>query len=85
MGGLRAGLRDLAFTGPDDVAHKLAVMAAQLGVHLRHETEPVQVVALSPDDDVRRVVRLRLDARSRSQHVPASPGAAARLEPGETP
>ena len=39
MGALRAGARDLLFTGPDELAVKLEDMAGQLGGRLRRRLE----------------------------------------------
>jgi len=41
MAGLRAGCRDLLFTGPEELAVKLADMAGQIGGRLRRTLDSV--------------------------------------------
>jgi hypothetical protein len=57
MAALRAGSRDLLFTGPPRVAAKLADMAAQLGGRVRQEL-PGPVVDLLPEDDPKGTLNL---------------------------
>jgi hypothetical protein len=58
MAALRAGSRDLLFTGPPRVADKLADMAGQLGGRVRRELDG-QVVDLLPEDDPAAVLSPR--------------------------
>lgn len=54
MAALRAGSRDLLFTGRADVARKLASMASQQGGRLRAAL-PSPPLALQPEDDPARI------------------------------
>jgi len=57
MAALRTGCRRLAFSGPADLALRLADMAAQLGADFRHETTPPHGLDLVPDADAGRACR----------------------------
>jgi hypothetical protein len=69
MAALREGCRRLAFSGSEEVAHKLAEMAEQLGAELRHETTAPETLVLSPEAEARTTVLARL----RSGDPPAEP------------
>jgi hypothetical protein len=51
MAALRTGCRRLVFSGPADLAVRLADMAAELGADFRHETTPPARLELGPDAD----------------------------------
>jgi class I fructose-bisphosphate aldolase len=53
MAALRMGAGPLAFSGPDELFQRLADMASQLCVELRHETRPAPALCLMPSDDAR--------------------------------
>jgi hypothetical protein len=60
MAALRTGCRKLAFSGPAELAMRLADMAAQLGAEFRHETAPPACLDLTPDADAGAACRDRL-------------------------
>ena len=62
MAALRTGCRKLAFSGPADIALRLADMAAQLGAEFRHERAPPACLDLAPDADAGRAAREWLKA-----------------------
>jgi hypothetical protein len=65
MAALRTGCRKLLFSGPADLAARLADMAAQLGTDFRHESSPPACLDLAPDDAAGRAVHEWLKAAGR--------------------
>jgi hypothetical protein len=65
MAALRTGCRCLAFSGPADLATRLADMAAQLDAEFRHETTPPACLELAPEADAARACREWLPAVGR--------------------
>lgn len=60
MAALRTGCRRLSFSGAEDVARRLSEMAEQLDAVVLHETTAPATLELLPGDDVRALVRERL-------------------------
>jgi hypothetical protein len=59
LGGLRAGLRSLLFTGDPALRAKLEEIAAELGGRIASRLEP-PCVSLSPEDDAVPILQARL-------------------------
>jgi hypothetical protein len=60
MAALRAGCRQLAFSGNAATAQRLREMAGQTGAILVHERTAPDALDLAPDDDAAAMVRVRL-------------------------
>jgi hypothetical protein len=63
MAALRTGCRRLVFSGPADVAERLADMAAQSGATLVRENTLPDRLELAPEEDAEQACRARLRAR----------------------
>ncbi len=57
MAALRIGCKKLVFSGPPEIARKLAEMAEQTGARLLVETTRPGVLVLDPDADAERACR----------------------------
>lgn len=67
MAALRTGCRRLAFTGPPEVAHRLADMAREVGATLVLENDPPDALQLAPEDDAGAQCRAWLEPRRGSR------------------
>ncbi len=74
MAALRTGCRRLAFSGPANLAERLADMAVQQGADFRHEQTPPARLDLAPDTDAGSACRAWLLA----EDMPPEPGDEAR-------
>lgn len=63
MAALRIGCRRLAFSGPPEIARKLADMAEQVGARLDVETTFPDALVLEPDADARPACHAWLKGR----------------------
>jgi hypothetical protein len=60
MAALRTGCRQILFSGSDELARRLADMAAQLGAMLVVAAQAPEAVMLQPEDDPAAILRARL-------------------------